>query len=64
MTRIEVTQLAMPACEHKRTEFLMRRDGVDYVHCVECGQVFESDDLEQVSVYDETEEEPRQKKAS
>jgi Zn ribbon nucleic-acid-binding protein len=54
----------MPACEHKRTEFLMRRDAVEYVHCVECGQVFESDDLEQISIYDETEEEPRQKKAS
>ena len=36
----------------------------DYVHCLECGQVFEADDLEQVSVYDDTEEEPRQKKAS
>jgi len=42
----------MLGCEHKRTEFLMRRDGVDYVHCVDCGQVFESDDLEQVSVYE------------
>jgi len=54
----------MPGCEHNRTEFLMRRDGIDYVHCVECGQVFESDDLEQVSSYDESEEGPRQKKAS
>ena len=55
----------MPGCEHKRTEFLMRRDGVDYVHCLDCGQVFESDDLEQVTVYDDSEEEqPRQKKAS
>ena len=54
----------MPDCEHNRTEFLMRRDGVDYVHCVDCGQVFESDDLEQVPLYEEAEEEPRQKKAS
>ena len=54
----------MPACEHTRTEFLMRRDGVDYVHCVDCGQVFESGDLEQLPAYDEIEEEPRQKKAS
>jgi Zn ribbon nucleic-acid-binding protein len=54
----------MPACEHKRTEFLMRRDGVDYLHCLECGQVFEADDLEQVSGYDDAEEEPRQQKAS
>ena len=54
----------MPGCEHKRTEFLMRRDGVDYVRCMDCGQVFEADDLEQVPVYDDTEEEPRRKKAS
>jgi len=56
--------LAMPSCEHKRTEFLMRRDGVEYVHCVECGQVFESEDLEQIPAFDDAEEEPRQKKAS
>ena len=54
----------MPGCEHNRTEFLMRRDGVDYVHCLDCSQVFEADDLEQVSVYEDVEEEPRQKKAS
>jgi len=54
----------MPGCEHKRTEFLTRRDGVDYVHCVDCGQVFEAEDLEQISFNEEAEEEPRQKKAS
>jgi hypothetical protein len=55
----------MAGCEHKRTEFLMRRDGVDYIRCIDCDQVFEADDLEQISVYDESEEEPpRRKKAS
>jgi len=53
----------MPGCEHKRTEFLMRRDGVDYVRCLDCDCVFEADDLEQVELY-EDEEEPRQKRAS
>jgi hypothetical protein len=53
----------MPGCEHKRTEFLMRRDGVDYLRCQDCDQVFEAEDLEQVPVYDE-EEEPRRKRAS
>ncbi len=41
----------------------MRRDGVDYVRCLDCDQVFEAEDLEQVPVYDE-EAEPRRKKAS
>jgi hypothetical protein len=56
----------MPGCEHKRTEFLMRRDGVDYVRCLDCDQVFESDDLEQMPLYDEAEEneQPRRKRAS
>jgi hypothetical protein len=54
----------MPGCEHKRTELMMRRDGVDYLRCLDCDQVFEADDLETVSPYDDEEEEPRQKRAS
>lgn len=44
-----------PACEHKRTTILARRDGVDYVECLDCRQIFESEDLEPVAA--ETEEE-------
>ena len=54
----------MPVCEHNRTEIMMRRDGVDYLRCLDCDQVFEAEDLEQVSVYEDTEEEPRHRKAS
>lgn len=54
----------MPGCEHKRTEFLMRRDGVDYLRCQDCDQVFEADDLEQASPYEEEEDEPRRRRAS
>ena len=43
----------MPVCEHKKTEFLMRRDGVDYIRCLASDQVFEADDLEQISVYED-----------
>lgn len=42
-------------CEHKRTEILARRDGVDYVRCIDCDQVFEAEDLEAVRVYDDEE---------
>ena len=41
----------------------MRRDGVDYMRCMDCDHVFEADDLEQVPLY-EDEDEPRQKRAS
>jgi hypothetical protein len=59
----------MPECEHKRTEFLMRRDGIDYLRCLDCDQVFESEDLEQQAPEDdevgrEVDDEPRRKKAS
>lgn len=36
----------MSVCEHKKTEFLMRRDGVDYLRCLGCDQVFEAEDLD------------------
>lgn len=46
-------------CLHLRTEPIARRAGVDYVRCLDCGQVFEAEDLETVNVYeDETRERP------
>lgn len=59
----------MAACEHKKTEFLMRRDGVDYLRCLGCDQVFEAEDLELESTLAETaadaeEDQPIQRKAS
>ena len=46
----------MPGCQHERTEFLYKRDGVDYVRCLDCGQVLEAEDLDSVPVYDEDDE--------
>jgi hypothetical protein len=43
------------ACEHNRTQIIARRDGVDYVECLDCRQIFEAEDLEQVAVEDEEE---------
>ena len=41
-------------CDHKKTEMLARRDGVDYVRCLDCDEVFEAEDLEEpVLVYDD-----------
>jgi hypothetical protein len=48
---------SMQPCNHTRTEMLARRDGVDYVRCLDCDQVFEAEDLEAiVSGYDEDDE--------
>ena len=46
----------MPGCEHTRTEFLMRRDAVDYLRCLQCDAVFEAEDLEQLPAYDDIDE--------
>jgi hypothetical protein len=43
------------ACEHNRTEIIARRDGVDYVECLDCREIFEAEDLEQVTVEEEEE---------
>jgi hypothetical protein len=44
----------MLPCNHTRTEILARRDGVDYVRCLDCDQVFEAEDLEAIApAYDE-----------
>jgi Zn ribbon nucleic-acid-binding protein len=45
-----------PACRHTRTEIIARRDGVDYVECLDCRQIFEAEDLESVTVETEDEE--------
>ena len=37
------------ACEHQRTTIIARRDGVDYVECLDCRQIFEAEDLEPVA---------------
>ena len=33
----------MQGCQHERTEFLYRRDGTEYVRCLDCGQVLEAE---------------------
>ena len=43
-------------CEHTRTEVIARRDGVDYVQCLECRQIFEAEDLETVPAYEDEEQ--------
>lgn len=44
-----------PACEHPRTVVIARRDGVEYLECLDCRQIFEAEDLEEVTVEDEEE---------
>jgi hypothetical protein len=43
------------ACEHTHTTIIARRDGVDYIECLDCREIFEDEDLEPVKVEDEEE---------
>jgi hypothetical protein len=44
------------ACDHNRTAIIARRDGVDYVECLDCRQIFEAEDLvDQVELKEEEE---------
>ena len=43
------------ACEHNRTIIIARRDGVDYVECLDCRLIIEAEDLEPVATEDEEE---------
>ena len=36
-------------CDHKRMVVIARRDGVDFLECLDCKQIFEAEDLEPVT---------------
>ena len=52
------------ACEHSQTKVIARRDGVDYLECLVCHEIFEAEDLEPVPVEEEDDEQPRQAKVN
>jgi hypothetical protein len=46
---------SQPVCQHNRTEIIARRDGVDYVECLDCRLIIEAEDLEPVPTEEEEE---------
>ena len=44
-----------PACEHSRTQIIARREGVDYLECLDCRQIFEAEDIEAEKAEEEEE---------
>ena len=44
-------------CDHTRTQMIARRDGVDYMECLDCREIFEAEDLDPLKVDDEEDEE-------
>jgi hypothetical protein len=48
-------ETSQPVCQHNRTEIIARRDGVDYVECLDCRLIIEAEDLEPVPTEEEEE---------
>ena len=38
------------ACDHQKTIPIARREGIDYVECLDCRQIFEAEDLEPLAL--------------
>jgi hypothetical protein len=51
-------------CEHTQIKVIARRDGVDYVECLVCHEIFEAEDLEPVPAEEEEDEQPRRFKVN
>jgi Zn ribbon nucleic-acid-binding protein len=42
-------QMAIP-CKHPRVRVVSRQEDVEYVECVECGEVFDSDEFRDMEI--------------
>jgi hypothetical protein len=44
---LSVKRFAMPdpLCQHKRTQLIAKDDDAQYVECLDCGEIFEVDEL-------------------
>ncbi len=47
-----------PVCDHAHSEVIARRDGVDYLRCRDCKQIFEAEDLDTVPALEDDEPAP------
>lgn len=45
-----------PACKHPKVRVVAREEDVEYVECLECGEVFDADEYQEMTL--DTPEEP------
>lgn len=41
-------------CRHSRTQLIAQDEAATYVECLDCGQIFEADELEEPPAFDES----------
>jgi len=42
------------SCKHPRVRVVSRQDDVEYVECLECGEVFDSDEFRDMEIEEKT----------
>jgi len=42
-------------CPHRRVEVIARREGVEYLRCLDCHQIIEDEDLEPTAAMEDEE---------
>ena len=45
------------ACKHPRVRIVSRHDDAEYVECLECGDVFDSEEFQDMAIEESTEKE-------
>jgi hypothetical protein len=55
---IEATQRTMPtACRHPKVRIVSRQEDTEFVECLECGEVFDSEEFRDMEIEDSAETE-------
>lgn len=50
-------QTPKPPCKHPRVQIVSREEDAEFVECLECREVFESSELEDMSIEERVEKE-------
>jgi Zn ribbon nucleic-acid-binding protein len=45
-------------CKHPKVRIVSRHDDVEYVECLECGEVFDSEEFHDMEIEEDVEQEP------
>lgn len=45
-----------PACQHKRTQLIAKDNDAQYIECLDCGEILETDEMQKPSKPADTEE--------
>ncbi len=42
----------MPQCKHPRVQIVSREEDAEFVECLECGEIFDSSEFEDMTIED------------